>query len=55
MTIRGDWYCGMEVPPKMPNFILEEHMAKQLEVIVSNPYMLISGWSLFRNDAACNV
>ena len=39
MIIRGGWYCGMEVPPKMPNFVLEEHMAKQLEVIVSNPYM----------------
>ena len=23
----------------MPNFVLVEHMAKQLEVIVSNPYM----------------
>ena len=29
----------MEEPPKMPNFILEEHMAKQLEVIALNPYM----------------
>ena len=29
----------MEEPPKMPNFVLEEHMEKQLEVIVSNPYM----------------
>ena len=39
MIIRAGRYCGMEVPPKMPNFVLEEHMAKQLEVIVSNPYM----------------
>ena len=30
----------MEEPPKIPNFVLEEHMAKQLEVTVSNPYML---------------
>ncbi len=39
MIIRAGRYCGMEEPPKMPNFVLEEHMAKQLEVIVSNPYM----------------
>ena len=39
MIIRGGWYRGMEVPPKMPNFVLEEHMAKQLEVIVLNPYI----------------
>ena len=24
---------------KMANFVLEEHMAKQLEIIVSDPYM----------------
>ena len=29
----------MEVTPKVPNFVLEEHMAKQLVVIVSNTYM----------------
>ena len=39
MIITGGWYYRMEVPPKMLNFVLEEHMAKQLEVIVSNPYM----------------
>ena len=39
MIIRAGWYYGMEVPPRMPNFVWEEHMAKQLEIIVSNPYM----------------
>ena len=29
----------MEEAPKKLNFVLEEHMAEQLEVIVSNPYM----------------
>ena len=39
MIIRADRYFRMEEPPKMQNFVLEEHMAKQLEVIVLNPYM----------------
>ena len=29
MIIRAGRYCEMEEPPKMPNFVLEEHMAKQ--------------------------
>ena len=39
MLIRADMYYRMEEPPKKLNFILEEHMTEQLEVIVSNPYM----------------
>ena len=39
MLIRAGRYCRMEEAPKKLNFVLEEHMIEQLEVIVSNPYM----------------
>ena len=62
MIIRAGTYSGMEEPPKMPNFVLEEHMARQLEFIVkpmhdlsaADPFLEMTQLAMFE-FGRCNL
>ena len=63
MIIRAGRYYGMEVPPKMPNFVLEEHMSKAIgsycvkpihDLSAANPFLEMTQLAMFE-FGHCNL